>query len=100
MDRLLLQQKLEEILGSKNVYFQPPPSLVMQYPAIRYKLSRIDQIHADNVKYKTNKRYNIILIDRNPDSEFVDKLYALPFCTFDRFYTANNLNHFSFNLYW
>ena len=99
MDRLLLQQKLEEILGSKNVYFQPPPSLVMQYPAIRYKLSRIDPIHADNVKYKTNKRYNIILIDINPDSEFVDKLYALPFCTFDRFYTANNLNHFSFNLY-
>ena len=36
--RLDLQKLLVELLGSDNVYFQPPPSVQMNYPAIVYKL--------------------------------------------------------------
>lgn len=34
--RLDLQTFLEELLESKNVYFQPPESVKMKYPAIVY----------------------------------------------------------------
>ena len=40
--RLELQSKLEELLGSRNVYYQPPESLKMKYPAIRYSKEDID----------------------------------------------------------
>ena len=32
-----LQKLLVEVLGSKNVYFQPPESVKMKYPAIVYQ---------------------------------------------------------------
>ena len=39
--RQTLQSELEAILGSRNVYYQPPANLKMQYPAIRYKKQKI-----------------------------------------------------------
>jgi len=35
--RLELQEVLESLLGSRNVYFQPPLNLKMNYPCIIYK---------------------------------------------------------------
>lgn len=98
--RLELQTELEEILGSRNVYFQPPESVKMKYPAIRYSLSSIENRHADNRAYKQTKAYELILIDPNPDSEYIDKLSQLPYCRFDRFYPADNLNHYVFTIYY
>ena len=46
--RLDLQTFLEELLKSKNVYFQPPESVKMKYPAIVYALDDIENVHADN----------------------------------------------------
>lgn len=97
--RLSLQALLTALLGSKNVYFQPPPSIVMQYPCIVYRRDNLDTVFADNKPYKHKKRYQITVIDRNPDSDIPDKVAALPMCTFDRFFTADNLNHDVFNLY-
>lgn len=98
--RLKLQNKLEELLGSENVYFQPPSSVKMKYPAIKYSLSNIEIKHADGTSYNNKRVYELILIDSNPDSEFVDKLLQLPYCSFDRFYPSDNLNHYSFTLYY
>lgn len=98
--RLELQTELEEILGSRNVYFQPPESVKMKYPAIRYSLSSIENIYADNLAYKQTKAYELILIDPDPDSEYADKLSQLPYCRFDRFYPADNLNHYIFTIYY
>ena len=98
--RLELQTELEEILGSRNVYFQPPESVKMKYPAIRYSLSNIENTHADNRTYKQSKAYELILIDPDPDSEYADKLSQLPYCRFDRFYPADNLNHYVFTIYY
>lgn len=94
-----LQTLLEEILGTTNVYFQPPSNLVMQYPCIRYHRDASNTIYADNKPYRNRLRYQLILIDRNPDGEILEKISALPLCRYDRFYTANNLNHDVFNLY-
>ena len=98
--RLELQEKLEELLGSKSVYYQPPESVKMEYPAIRYSKSRIDVKRADNSIYSKNIRYELIVIDRKPDNPVIDKLLELPYCSYDRGYNADNLNHDVLTIYW
>lgn len=98
-DRVELQRILEGILGSRQVYFQPPASVSMRYPAIVYSLSDIDVLHANDHKYQKNKRYMVTLIDKNPDSVYVDPILDLPLTSFDRSYAAENLNHFVFTIY-
>lgn len=98
--RLDLQQILESILGSRNVYFQPPPSVKMQYPCIVYHLDNMPVDHADNVNFLTHKLYGIQLISRDPENPSWDKLAGLPYCRFVRFYAMDNLNHNIFNLYY
>ena len=97
--RLQLQNLLEELLGSTNVYFQPPANLQMKYPAIVYSRDPADTKFADNVPYSYTKRYQVTVLDRNPDSDIPDKIASLPLCTHDRSYPADNLNHDVFNLY-
>lgn len=97
--RLNLQTIFEDILGSHNVYYQPPQSVQMRYPAIVYSRRSIESMHANDGGYRHMPSYEVILIDRNPDSEFVDKLLQLPYCSYDRHYEANNLNHDVFVIY-
>ena len=82
--RLNLQTELETILGSRNVYFQPPSSVRMQYPAIVYSRKDIEKRPANDSAYRKLLRYEVILIDKNPDSKFVDKILDLPYCRFNR----------------
>lgn len=98
--RLQLQTELEELLGSRNVYFQPPASVRMQYPAIVYSRSNIENRHADNNVYMQSYFYEITVINEDPDSEIVEKVSKLPTCRFDRHYKADNLNHDVFTLYY
>lgn len=97
--RIDLQTVLEEILGSRNVYFQPPASVKMSYPAIIYSLKSFDNRFANNSIYKHMTAYEVIVIDKNPDSPFIDKMGGLQYCSFDRHYRADNLNHYVFTLY-
>ena len=99
MDRLDLHEKLVEILGSRNVYFQPPSSLRLTYPCIVYKLQDIDEKFANDKLYIRKKRYIITIIDTNPDSLIPDKIAQLPRTTFDRYYPADNLNHYVYLTY-
>ena len=97
--RLELHELLCEILGSEHVYFQPPESIRMQYPAIVYSRDDIENEPANNKPYIQSTVYNVIVIDADPDSEIVDRISKLPMCIFDRYYAADNLNHDSFTLY-
>lgn len=97
--RLDLQTMLENVLGSRNVYFQPPASISMKYPAIVYSRNRIDSRYANNAVYKQDVSYSLTVIDKNPDSEIVTKVSKLPKCRFDRHYKADNLNHDVFTIY-
>ena len=98
--RVDLQNVLEELLGSRNVYYQPPESLKMNYPAIVYSRKTIDNSYANNSVYKQNYAYEITVIDKNPDSEIVNKVSKLPTCRFDRHFKSDNLNHDVFTLYY
>lgn len=100
LNRERLQTILEELLGSTNVYYQPPESVKMNYPAIVYSRNDIDNIFADNHPYIQAYSYTIIVIDKDPDSEIVSKVAKLPMCSFNRHYTADNLNHDVFTLYY
>lgn len=96
--RLKLQEELEMILESKNVYFQPPAR--MSYPCIKYSLAGIDTQRANNSIYKSVNRYEVVVIDYDPDSTIHTKiLNHFPMCSFDRAYPSNNLNHFALTLY-
>lgn len=97
--RLELQNLLEGLLGSSNVYFQPPANVQMNYPCIVYKRDSADTQFAGNKPYLYVKRYMVTVIDRNPDSEIPDKIAQQPMCLFDRNYAADGLHHDVFNLY-
>lgn len=94
-----LQALLEETLGSRNVYFQPPESVKLNYPAIVYSRDNIENTFANNGVYMQSMAYQITLIDKNPDSDLVGKVSRLPMCRFDRHFKADNLNHDVFTLY-
>lgn len=98
--RLELHEVLCETLGSRNVYFQPPASVCMQYPAIVYSRNRIDNDFADNTVYKQKYSYEVTVIDKNPDSEIPKRASLLPMCRFDRHYVVDNLNHDIFTIYY
>lgn len=98
--RIELQTMLEELLGSRNVYFQPPASIKLKYPAIVYSLSDIVNRYASNAVYKQNRPYTLTYIDEDPDSENIDKISKLPYCEFDQFFTSDNLNHYIFTIYY
>lgn len=97
--RLELQSKLEDLLGYSNVYYQPPTNLTMKYPAIRYSKSKHGKDFADDTTYQLHTRYDITVIDRRPDNPVIQKLLELPYCSYGRFYSANNLNHDILTLY-
>jgi hypothetical protein len=88
------------LLGiTDNVYFQPPANVTMKYPAIVYSRDFEDTKFAGNKLYGRQKRYQIIVIDRDPDSTLPDAVGDLPLCSFVRHYTANNLNHDVYELF-
>lgn len=98
--RFELQTRLEELLGSKNVYFQPPATLKMSYDCIRYERLKIKPTFANNVLYQLHDCYQLTVIYKNPDSDLPKKIAALPMCSHERHYTADNLNHDVFNIYY
>lgn len=98
--RLELHETLCDILGSRNVYYQPPESIRMKYPAIVYSRSRIENTYANDDVYKQETSYSVTVIDEDPDSPIVEAMSLLPRCRFDRHFISDNLNHDTFTLYY
>lgn len=99
--RLALHEKFCELLGSRNVYFQPPESVQMKYPAIRYNLTPGDTKYANNGVYIYRRRYEVTVIDKNPDIPWDEiMLNTFKYCSFERMYAYENLNHWQFSLYY
>jgi hypothetical protein len=96
--RLELHTKLEVILGSKNVYYQPPESMIMVYPAIVYSRDTMASKYANDNVYNISTAYEVIVIDRDPDSEIPGRVALLPTCKFNANYTKDNLNHDAFTI--
>lgn len=99
--RRKLQTELETILGSKNVYFQPPESIKMSYPAIVYERYDIKNAHAGNAVYARSCVYKVTVVDMDPTSEIVDKLSTqYPTIKYSRHFVSDKLNHDVFLLYY
>ena len=97
--RIQLDEAFKAIAGEDHVYYQPPSNVQMRYPAIRYKTRFIESRHADNMPYLLGTQYEVIVIDKNPDSVIAEQVARLPRCSSNRFYTADNLNHWVFTIY-
>lgn len=98
--RLGLQAKLEEILGSSNVYFQPPDDSRMIYPCLVFEINGDDRKAADNLAYSWMPRYQVTFIrPGDPDSPVIQKLVELPLCSFSRHFSTSGLNHDVFVIY-
>ena len=99
--RLELHEELCEALGSRNVYFQPPESVKMQYDAIRYALNGKDLKCANNKVYRSTNQYDGVVITRDPDTTIPDEIISrFEMCSFGRPYTADNLHHYPFTIYY
>lgn len=98
--RLELQKKFEDLLGNKNVYYQPPESFKLKYPCIVYNRDYIDTDYADDCSYRKQMAYEVLLIEKYPDSDFSMQIKAIPYCSFERFYISDNLYHTAFRLYY
>lgn len=95
--RLQLQSLLETFCD--HVYFQTPTNITLAFPCIRYVRDGSKVKYADDRKYDRVRRYQVTVIDRNPDSSLPDQVEDLQFCTFDRWFAADNLNHWVFTLF-
>lgn len=98
-DRLDLHKLFKE-LGIKNVYFQPPETLKMQYPCIRYKLNDISARHANDLPYQQTRAYEVTYIDEDPDNEMYEKISRLPMCRLYRQYVSDGLNCYVYTIYY
>ena len=99
--RFDLQASLEEFMGNKNVYFQPPEGFKMKYPCITYELSRIEQVYANNKTYLGHNEYSLTVIYREADATYKwDILKNFELISFDRSYKADNLYHDVFTIVW
>ena len=93
-----LHDLLVETLGSKYVYFDPPESVKMKYPAIVYHKNRIGNTYAGNSIYQNTYTYTITFIDEYPDSEVILKILNLPYCKHDQSYQSNGMYHDVFTI--
>jgi hypothetical protein len=99
-NRLEFQRELVKILGSENVYFQPPESLTMKYPAIVYERYNIKNGFADNDVYQHQHYYKVTVLDLDPDSEIVESMSKFKNARFSSHYVSDNINHDSFIVYY
>lgn len=99
--RLQLHEKLCDLLGSRNCYFCPPTGLNMKYPCIRYETSKPSAKYADNKIYLFMQHYTLTVIDYDPDTDIPNRLMEIfPYCSFDRAYQVDELNHFVLSLFY
>lgn len=94
---VLLKSLLPE--GKEYVYFQAPNNTMMQYPCIVYGHDASSTKFAGNLPYNRKKRYQVTIIDADPDSVIPDKVAELPESTFRRRFVSDKLNHNIYNLY-
>lgn len=95
--RLELHDLLKQFVD--NVYYQPPTNIHLQYPCIVYARDGSSVDRANNELYRHAQRYQVTVIDRNPDTQLVGGIEALKFSTFEDSFAVDDLNHYVFTLF-
>ena len=96
-----LQNELKSLLGSNNVYFQPPSTVKMKYPCFLVERAGASQRNADNKRYLFTKKYTVTYISNESDPDMIDTVTNhFQHCRYDRPFINDNLHHDVFTLYW
>lgn len=97
--RIELHAELVKFLP--NVYFQPPSNITISYPCIIYTKTIQSRQFANDGIYLNKQRYQITVIDKNPDSTVADDIEEyFQYCAIDQYFTMDNLNHTTLTLYY
>lgn len=100
-NRLSLHNKLVELLGSSNVYYQPPSNVKLVYPCVLYNQNVGDSKKASNKLYTYKESYDITFIFRTSNDNIVNSMLTeFTYCSESRRYIAENLYHYTFTLYY
>lgn len=105
--RSVLQMTLETLMETSSedntplgkVYFQPKTNTKLTYPCITFARDQARNKFANNSPYAHTKRYQVTIMDADPDSIIPDRVAALPMSTFQRHFATDNLNHDIYSLY-
>ena len=99
--RLELHEKLCELVGNTNVYFQPPETVKLSYPCVIYNIGVGNAKRADDTVYNYVNSYEVIFIFKNPNLEILEQVITtIPMSSVSRCYIADNLNHYAFKIYY
>lgn len=99
--RIQLHETLMAMFGSNHIYFQPPPTIKMSYPAIVYNFAGFYTRPADDKKYLAEERYTVTFIHKDPDDNYGEDMYGtFPMCSFDRRFVNDNLYHDVYTIYY
>lgn len=99
--RLELHEIFCEVLGSRNVYFQPPNGAKLNYPCIIYKRDSANAEYADDRTYIFTQQYSVTCISPKQTNDIYEKLIErLPMIRYIRGYTVDNLSHDILNLFY
>jgi hypothetical protein len=97
--RLKLQGELKALLGSSNVYFQPPKTITLKYPCIVYNRMPQSVLRADNKPYMIRQQYQVTYITKNPDDPIITSIIeAFEDIEPTRFFVSDNLYHNNYTL--
>lgn len=89
---------VDPLYGTKHCYFRKP-STKMNYPCIIYERDDRKNYSADNLIYAKYDHYTVTVIDYDPDSQIASLVEELQWCSYDREYQADGLNHFVYSIY-
>ena len=96
--RIELQRYLESVLGSRNVYFEPPETLKMKYPCFVYNLSRMNPTKADNLPYRVTQEYDVQYITREPEVDIPMRFAYSKRFTGGQHFVADGMHHFNYSI--
>lgn len=99
--RLKLHEELCELLGNRNVYFNPPSSLTLKYPCIVYNRTKPDIKRANDQIYSKTNCYELTVITKNPDDDTYERIMEhFKYADYDRSFSHNNLCHDALRIYY
>lgn len=100
VNRIEVRNRLSDIMTEcgeePHLYFQPNESSRLTYPCMIYHLKTLTTRSANNRPYYNQVSFDITYITRSPVSDVPMKMLEDPMFSFDRYYTAENLHHYSY----
>ena len=94
--------RLSDVLNAlcPNVYFQPPGGHKLKYPCIVYSLKDLVPRYANNNVYSLESEYDLQYITRDPDDSVIRKIAMIPSCRMNSSFSADNVHHYQYSLYY